>query len=147
MPPHLADRPPFSRGGAARREPSGNLADRRFTPARRPRARVHELHIGRRHVLSFVGELDIATVPTLDRAITNAIERGAGQVWVDLRQTTFMDSSGVHCLMGAKQRLSQLNRRFAVVCEAGPVRRILALTGADRAIATYRDRAAAHQAM
>jgi anti-anti-sigma factor len=113
---------------------------------RRPRPRVHELHIGRRHVLSFAGELDVATVALLDGAVAAAIERGAAQVWVDLRQTTFMDSSGVHSLIQAERTLSRLNRGFALICDGGPVRRVLALTGADRVIPTYSDRASAHNA-
>jgi anti-sigma B factor antagonist len=164
MPSHLADHvrapgSPSARGGPSqrnlsdgRRGPMSSVAAARVMASaaeqqRRPLPRVHELHVGRRHVLSFLGELDIATAPLLDGAIAGAIERGAGEVWVDLRQTTFMDSSGVHCLMRAKQTLSQLNRGFAVVCDGDPVRRVLALTGTDRVIATYRDRAAAHKGM
>lgn len=138
MPPHLTDHARENRAGPAR---CATVARER-----RPRSRVHELHIGRRHVLSFAGELDLATTATLDRAIAVAIERGAAQVWVDLRHTSFMDSSGVHCLLRARRTLAQLNRGFAVICDGDPVRRVLSITGADRAIATYPDRAAAHAA-
>jgi anti-sigma B factor antagonist len=133
MPPHLVDHVPAA-------EPLPSAAERR------PQPRVHELHIGRRHVLSFAGELDVATAGMLDDAVAAAVEHGAAQVWVDLRQTTFMDSSGVHCLIQAERTLSGLNRRFALVCDGGPVRRVLALTGADRVIPTYPDRASAHNA-
>jgi anti-sigma B factor antagonist len=111
-----------------------------------PRAACRSLHVGRRCILAFIGELDVTTVGQLQRAVDLAVEQGAAEVWADLAGTTFMDSSGVHCLLDAERALSRLNRRFAVICERGPVRRILTLTGADALIATYADRAAAHRA-
>ena len=47
--------------------------------------------------LALTGELDLAAVPTLEAAIPNL---AAGEVLVvDLRDLTFIDSSGIHVLM------------------------------------------------
>jgi anti-sigma B factor antagonist len=108
-------------------------------------ARLHELRVGRRCVVSFAGELDLATVAPFERAIGSAIDRGDAEIWADLSDTTFLDSAGVHCLLDAERRLSALNRRFAVVCAGGIVARVLRLTGADGILATFPDRAAAHR--
>ena len=120
-----------------------------FTPPKRRRGapqRVGESHVGRRSVVSFVGELDIASAPDLERALTRAIERGATDVWTDLSSTTFMDSSGVHCLLRTHRMLRELRRRFAVICGDGPVRRVLTLTRADAVLELHADRTTAHRA-
>jgi anti-sigma B factor antagonist len=109
-------------------------------------ARVVQRQVGRRHVIGFEGELDIATVPALDRALEAAVADAATEVWIDLTETTFMDAAGVHCLLRARAALAPMNRRLAVICADGPARRVLALTGVDESLELFPDRAAAHHA-
>jgi anti-sigma B factor antagonist len=49
-------------------------------------------------IVHLVGELDIATVPLADEALTAACDE-ASTVVVDLSNLTFMDSSGVRLLL------------------------------------------------
>lgn len=109
-----------------------------------PEPRVDETAVGHRRIITFVGELDVATTPMLDRAL----ERAAGmtEIWIDLRRASFMDASGVHWLIRARNALAAAHRRFAVICGAGPVRRVLTLTAADQWLELYDDRAAANRA-
>ena len=126
---------------------SGPVPPRRGTLLRllKPH-RVAERAVGRRHVVEFEGELDLASVADLERALARAAEGSPRELWVDLTSTVFMDCAGVHCLLRAQAVSAQHRRRFAVVCGGGPVRRVLALTGADRQLDLYASRAAAHRA-
>jgi anti-anti-sigma factor len=44
-------------------------------------------------------ELDIATAPDLTEEIDGLVERGSCAIVIDLRRTTFIDSTGVHLLV------------------------------------------------
>lgn len=113
---------------------------------RRDGRRVAEQHVGRRSVVSFTGELDLATGPELERPLNGAIERGAREVWADLTPCTFI-AAGVHCLLDARRALTLLFRDFVVICEdTGAVRRVLTLTGAGSALELRASRTTAHRA-
>lgn len=80
-------------------------------------------------VVVVTGELDIAGVGHVSRALTD-LENGPGQVIaLDLREVVHLDSSGLRLLLDAEARARRTGRRFVVV--AGPdgaVGRLLALT-------------------
>ena len=101
--------------------------------------------VGRRTVLHVAGEVDVATAPMLAEAIEAAVAAGAAELWVDLTATGFMDSSGLHALVGAHQRLRELNRRLAVICPDGCVRRLFDMAGVSRLLRIHESRAAAHR--
>jgi anti-sigma B factor antagonist len=92
---------------------------------------IHEQRVGRRAVLSVAGEVDMTTAPDLQAAIEAAGTR-AFEVWVDLSDTTFMDSSGLHAISEARSRVVGAGVRLVLVCPDGPVLRVLTLTGLDR---------------
>lgn len=79
-------------------------------------------------LVSLHGELDLATVPEVQRRLTGvAIDRRA--VVVDLRGLGFIDSSGIRLLVEL-QRLATEHRFFLAVLNGGPtVRRALELSG------------------
>jgi anti-sigma B factor antagonist len=102
--------------------------------------------IGRRAVIAIAGELDIATQPQLDHALDAAIDGGALQVWVDLAELDFIDSSGLHSLLAASARLHALRRGLAVICTAdGAVRRTFRVAGLEGRLPLYASRAEARQ--
>jgi anti-anti-sigma factor len=47
---------------------------------------------------------------------------------LDLRETEFIDSAGLQILLGIQRRLSQASRKLTVICDDGPVRRVIELT-------------------
>ena len=102
--------------------------------------------IGRRAVLALDGELDIATVTMLADLVQQVVDDGAAELWIDLTGTTFMDSSGVHLLVDTHHQLGALNRRLAVICDHGPVRRLFEATGAEALLSVYDSRSAANGA-
>jgi anti-anti-sigma factor len=82
--------------------------------------------------LTVIGELDIATTPQLEEAAHATIARGVIDVTVDLRQVTFMDSSGLRALIVLNDRASTEGWALGLLRPAGPPLAILALTGADK---------------
>jgi anti-sigma B factor antagonist len=80
------------------------------------------------------GELDLSTAGELRRQIAELLDVGWRDVLVDLREVTFMDTSGVHVLIEADARARAGGVRLVVVVEPGPVRELLGLTAADRTL-------------
>ena len=79
--------------------------------------------------LTPVGELDIATVPILERAFEIAFEAGDARVVViDLTELSFIDSSGLNLLL-RMQEASQATDRLRVVNGSAAVTRLLDVAG------------------
>lgn len=72
------------------------------------------------------GELDIATVPALERDL-NRLCGGAGRLVLDLSRLEFMDSAGVHMLERLRGRLGP--DRLVIRPPHGPAGRALELAG------------------
>ncbi len=108
--------------------------------------RISELRVGRRSVLAVSGEIDIATVDVLRVAVERVLASPAADVWIDLSEVGFMDSTGIKVLLHARSELSRAPRHFAVICPPGPVRRVLRIAGVEPALAIHADRASAHAA-
>jgi anti-sigma B factor antagonist len=102
--------------------------------------------VGRRTVLSVYGEVDLATAPELAGAIDAALTAGTLELWVDLSETEFMDSSGMHALLDGQARMRELRRRLAVICPPGHVRRAFDVAGIGELLPVYDDRVAAQHA-
>ena len=90
---------------------------------------VHSRQLHEGILLTLRGELDLATVPMLEEALQRA-ERTHELVVVDLRELTFLDSTGLHVLISAEQRARRSSARLVIVQGPPQVRRLLELTGA-----------------
>ena len=75
------------------------------------------------------GELDLATAPQLAEALSDGVLGPCRRVLVDLREVTFLDSSGVGTLVAARKQLASRDTHLALRCLDGPVTRILTVTG------------------
>jgi anti-sigma B factor antagonist len=89
------------------------------------------------HTVSVAGELDQGTAPELRGALADVLGDGGSPVLVDLSDCNFIDSTGLSLLVEAKRRLGDERRRFAVCCPDPDVRRLLELTGIDRAVGLF----------
>jgi anti-sigma B factor antagonist len=88
---------------------------------------------GERVVVAVRGELDLATAPQLEGEVQALRSRGFASIVLDLRELTFMDSTGIRMLLMLDDAARTDGYAFAIVDCEGPVRRVLALTGvADR---------------
>jgi anti-anti-sigma factor len=74
------------------------------------------------------GEVDLSTAPALRAALDEAVN-GSGRVEVDLRDTTFMDSCGVHALAAVHQRLGQAHEALVIRDPSPEVRLVLKVSG------------------
>jgi anti-anti-sigma factor len=75
------------------------------------------------------GEIDLASSPELQAALRSP-EAQAPSVVLDLREVTFMDSSGLGVIVGQNARAREEGFSFAVaVTEGREVARILELSG------------------
>jgi anti-anti-sigma factor len=111
-----------------------------------PLLRIEAQGVGRRAVLTAVGEVDISTAADLRRALETARDDGAAEIWLDFTRTTFMDFSGLRVVVAARASLKEAERRLVLICPEGPVLRLLALTGVGRELEIHPTRAAAHYA-
>lgn len=73
------------------------------------------------------GELDILTTPKFGARINGVIRESTGDLVLDLRGVEFIDSAGLQLLLNTRRRLLRRQRNLSVICEEGPVKRLIAL--------------------
>jgi anti-sigma B factor antagonist len=74
------------------------------------------------------GELDLSTVGKVQDAL-HKVETGVPPVVVlDLAKLTFLDSTGLRCLVNADQRARDTGRRLVIVRGPDAVQRVFAIT-------------------
>ena len=94
-------------------------------------------------VIAVHGQADLHTASDLRSAISEAIDRGAVHLVVDLSEATFIDSMTLGVLLGAVKRLRPSGGAVSVVCTDPHIRRIFEITLLDRIFTLYPDRQAA----
>lgn len=77
------------------------------------------------------GEIDIATSPRLSESLRVAVDY-CPQVVVDMREVTFVDSTGLNVLVSGLHRARGRHGYLALVGPAGIVRNALHVTGLHR---------------
>jgi len=77
-------------------------------------------------VVAVGGELDLLTAPQLAAELEPILAAEHRNIAIDLTETSFMDSAGIHALVNIGNRA---RRHFAVICPAGTVRRTIELVG------------------
>jgi anti-sigma B factor antagonist len=75
------------------------------------------------------GELDMAYAERLCSEVEALLERGFTDVVIDLRELTFIDSSGIQALLTCDRRARQAGGRLFVALAVGPVSRTIELCG------------------
>ena len=75
------------------------------------------------------GELDMAAVPRFDEVVRACEQEPAVTIVVDLRDVTFMDSTGLHALLQARNRSLGNGHRLLFVQASTPVRKVFEITG------------------
>jgi anti-sigma B factor antagonist len=95
-------------------------------------------------VVVATGEIDMASAPMLERALSEAIESSDGPVVLDLLGVTFFDSSGLRTAIVAHRELDERGRSLALACERdGYVWRTLSLAGVTTVLNVFPTREAA----
>jgi anti-sigma B factor antagonist len=88
-------------------------------------------------VVSVHGDVDPVTAPELERELLEAVQLGARRVVVDLTETAFFDSSAIHALLRSGEQLQASGLQLEVVCGNPSIKKVFAITAADRALPTH----------
>lgn len=83
------------------------------------------------------GQLDIFTVDQFRDVITEWIDNGNTDIWVDLDGLDFMDSSGLGALVGTLKRLRAHDGSLQLVCTKAPLLRLFRMTGLHKVFAIH----------
>lgn len=87
-------------------------------------------------MLTVGGDVDLATVPDLEAAITEALTQEPTALIVDLSAVDFLASAGLQTLVATHETVSKTSR-FAVVANGPATSRPIQLTGLDQIFALY----------
>jgi len=85
------------------------------------------------------GEIDLSTVTDLDGRIEAALDGTVGVLLLDLREVTFLDSSGLRMILGLDQRQRDVGGRLVLVRGPRRVSRVFELTGAEERLEIVED--------
>jgi len=106
------------------------------TPARPAPACDLRVDVGReqdRVRLALRGELDLASSPILEDAVSRACTQGASELVLDIGELTFIDSTGLRAILTSKTNCEHAGCSFAVAPAPDvvrpQVRRLLQVTG------------------
>src|SRR5271163_3656835 len=86
---------------------------------------------GERVVLRLDGELDLASVPTLEHAVEGAPLDDATELVLDLRGLEFIDSTGLRAILLQDKRSTERGQTFALVRGPEQVQRLMNMTHVD----------------
>lgn len=79
-------------------------------------------------VIALAGEVDIYTAPRLREELTRTISRGSHHLVVDLSGVEFLDSSGLHALVGALKKVRTYDGSLRLVGARDRVLKIFRIT-------------------
>ena len=75
------------------------------------------------------GELDIATTPELEQVLDEAAADGVTEIVLDLRELTFMDSTGLRALAQANSRAGERGVMLSIIRGPRQIERVLEISG------------------
>jgi anti-sigma B factor antagonist len=82
-------------------------------------------------------EIDISNCAALRAALIEAAAHGSGTLVVDMSQTQFCDSAGLHILVRAHKRAQSTGGEMLLVISATTILRIFAVTGIGRLLPSF----------
>ena len=81
--------------------------------------------------LALRGELDMQTVDRLSPCLERAEQEGTSEIVLDLRELTFVDSTGLRAFIKAWERAGMNGHRLLFVGVMGAARRLFEMTGTE----------------
>jgi anti-sigma B factor antagonist len=126
--------PPLSPGGSGEPE-DGQILSVRIEPIGASAS-----------VISLSGELDLSTIPRVEKQLLQQVRSKTGVI-VDLTDVTFIDSSGIGLLIRAFRATDESGTLNTVIAVNTQVDRVFRLAGVDRALPLFTDRATAVEAL
>jgi len=103
----------------------------------RHRLDIHS-HIDRGSgVVVVAGEIDLATVADFREAISDLVASGYVHLVIDLSAVTFIDSTGLGVMVGARKKVRDACGSLRLVCTDNRVLRLLAVTGLTQVLPVH----------
>ena len=81
--------------------------------------------------LALRGDLDLATAPTLEEHLMRVEQDDISGVLIDLRDLTFVDSTGLRTFLSAHNRAKDNGHRLALIGASDQLRKILQVTATE----------------
>jgi anti-sigma B factor antagonist len=81
--------------------------------------------------VALVGELDLSTVAKVQEELRRIEVNSPATLVVDLSKLTFLDSTGLRCIVTADERAREEGRRIVIVRGPDAVQRVFAITRLD----------------
>lgn len=88
-------------------------------------------------ILRIAGEVDVYTAPQLRQRVIHLVDNGALHIIADLRDVTFLDSTGLGALVGSLKRLRTREGSLKLVINADRILRIFRITGLTHVFALH----------
>ncbi len=98
---------------------------------------------GSARVVRLEGSCDLATAPKLRQALHSLAGADVTEVFLDVRELQFIDSTGLGVVLGAMRRLRETGGTLRIAGAQGIVRRVLEITDLDKVIPLVDDTPAA----
>jgi anti-anti-sigma factor len=89
---------------------------------------VHSENRDKRVHVVLRGELDLSTVVKVQEELRRVEASAPPLVVLDLSALTFLDSTGLRCLITADERAREQGRRLVIVRGPDPVQRVFSIT-------------------
>lgn len=103
------------------------------------RLKLEHRELGHNLVVRLAGELDLVAAEQFRRLVDERLDsRRTRNLYVNLEQVTFLDSSFLGALLGRYRRIKQAGGRMGLVRAPGPVRPALEISGILRLLEEYR---------
>jgi anti-anti-sigma factor len=91
------------------------------------------------YVVELSGELDISSAASVESRLMELEKRAPGQLYLDLRKVSFIDSTGLSMIINADGRARKDGRRLTIVSGDGVPRRILRTVGLEDRLDVHSD--------
>ena len=81
--------------------------------------------------ISLVGEIDLSNEAALGVALAAVVDRKPARIFIDLAGVSYLDSSGVRCLLRVANHAAAAGSELMVCRPVGIVLRVLQICGVD----------------
>jgi anti-anti-sigma factor len=89
-------------------------------------------------LVALSGRLDVHVAADVRNALADAVDRGKGELVLDLAALESVDATGLGVLVGAHRRAQRAGRTLVLADVPAPVGRLLLVTRLDRVLRTRR---------
>lgn len=98
---------------------------------------IREETRGNVHILHVAGRLDNPGSQELSQIMIAIIEAGTHNLLVNLKQVTYLNSTGLRTLLDAQKKMQSQENKFLLCSTTGMVQRVIKLVGFDKLFNIY----------